>query len=101
MARDERNCLARHRNLFHLPFQRAFALRLDEGASGSLSCLPYLGEKILVSILVEYQLAYPWRFAGSHRHRRKESSCVAVSTLNQPNVVGALSIGLDCVLASR
>jgi len=69
MARDERNCLARHRDLFRLPLQRAFALRLDESASGTFSCFPYLGEKILLSILVEYELAFGLRHSCFNLHR--------------------------------
>ena len=69
MARDERNCLARHRDLFRLPLQRAFALRLDERASGTLSCFPDLGEKILLSILVEYELAFGLPHSCFNMHR--------------------------------
>src|SRR5216683_5810739 len=76
MARDERNCLARHRDLFRLPLQRAFALRLDERASGTLSCFPDLGEKILLSILVEYELAFVLRHSCFNMHR-DEGRCGA------------------------
>jgi len=88
-------------SLYRLLRQISFGTSHVYLLSGSAAGSPDLRKKILVAVLVKDELGLLLGFAGLDVPAYKQRTCVAIFTLNQPNIVEVPAIRLDYVFPGR